>query len=242
MQAGNRGVAPRLGIVTGLASEAVVATALVGQDGFPARIVCAGASSERAAMLARELVEAGVGALMSFGIAGALDPQLRSGNLLLADEVLREDAGDPSVYLCDIGWCESLGAALAEARLPCHGGLLISSARLWRDAKDKASVFEITGGRAVDMESGAVAAVAAEAGLPFLAVRAIADRASDDLPALAQHAVKPNGMPAVGRTLAAMLKNPAQIPGTLRLARRSAQALASLRRLEPVRDELLGGF
>ena len=80
------------------------------------------------------------------------------------------------------------------------------------------------------------------AGLPFLAVRAIADRASDDLPALAQHAVKPNGMPAVGRTLAAMLKNPAQIPGTLRLARRSAQALASLRRLEPVRDELLGGF
>src|SRR3546814_12171681 len=77
------------------------------------------------------------------------------------------------------------------------------------------------------MESGAVATVAAEAGLPFLAVRAVADRADDALPALVEHAVKPDGMPAVGRTLAAMLKNPTQIPATLRLARRSTLALAS---------------
>src|SRR3546814_16785841 len=87
------------------------------------------------------------------------------------------------------------------------------------------------------MEAGAVATVAAEAGLPFLAVRAVADRADDALPALVEHAVKPDGMPAVGRTLAAMLKNPTQIPATLRLARRSNLALASLRRLDPLKDE-----
>src|SRR3546814_15928826 len=92
------------------------------------------------------------------------------------------------------------------------------------------------------MESGAVATVAAEAGLPFLAVRAVADRADDALPALVEHAVKPDGMPAVGRTLAAMLKNPTQIPATHRLARRSNLVLASLRRLEPMKDALFGGF
>src|SRR3546814_11469473 len=92
------------------------------------------------------------------------------------------------------------------------------------------------------MESGAVATVAAEAGLPFLAVRAVADRADDALPALVEHAVKPDGMPAVGRTLAAMLKNPTQIPATLRLARRTNLALARLRRIDPLKDAIFGGF
>lgn len=234
--------APRLGIVTGLASEAVVATALVGQDGFPARIVCAGASSERAAVLARELVDVGVEALLSFGIAGALDPRLESGALVIADEVFVDDADDASIYPCHPAWQEALRAALAEVQLPCRCGRLLGSRRLWPDARDKEAIFELTDCLAVDMESGAVAAVSVEAGLPFLAVRAVADLASDNLPALVQHAVKPDGMPAVGRTLAAMLKSPAQIPGTLRLARRSTQALASLRRLDLVRDELLGGF
>src|SRR5690606_30300646 len=50
----SEGAIPRLGIITGLASEAVVATALIGDNGFPARIVCAGASNERAAALAQE--------------------------------------------------------------------------------------------------------------------------------------------------------------------------------------------
>lgn len=230
---------PRLGIVTGLASEAVVATALIGDDACPARVLCAGASSRRAAVQARQLVDLGVEALLSFGLAGALDPALGSGDVVIARQV-RSDAGD--LYPCDAGWQEALHAALVETRTPCRRGAILGSARLWRRPADKRSLFAATGCLAVDMESGAVAAIAAGAGLPFLAVRAVADRAEDALPPLVEHAVKPDGMPAVGRTLAAMLKSPAQIPATLRLARRSERALASLRRLEPVRDELLGGF
>ena len=230
---------PRLGIVTGLASEAVVAMALIGEDAFPARVVCAGASSARAAVLSRQLVDLGVEALLSFGLAGALDPALASGDLVVARQV-RSDDGDS--YPCDPGWQEALHAALVETGAPCRRGAILGSTRLWRQPADKRSLFAATGCAAVDMESGAVAAIAAEAALPFLAVRAVADRAGDALPALVEHAVKPDGMPAVGRTLAAMLKSPTQIPATLRLARRSEQALASLRRLEPVRDALFGGF
>src|SRR3546814_17456601 len=86
------------------------------------------------------------------------------------------------------------------------------------------------------MESGAVATVAAEAGLPFLAVRAVADRADDALPALVEHAVKPDGMPAVGRTLAAIMKHPTQIPAYLRLTPHRNLAPASLRRLDPLKN------
>src|SRR3546814_19569155 len=91
------------------------------------------------------------------------------------------------------------------------------------------------------MESGAVATVAAEAGLPFLAVRAVADRADDALPALVEHAVKPDGMPAVGRTLAAMLKNPTPIPATLRLARRSHPPPPRPGPHDPLKEALLAG-
>ena len=230
---------PRVGVVTGLASEAVVATALAGDDDFPVRVACAGASSARAAVLARQLVDAGVNALLSFGVAGALDPKLRSGDLVVATEVLIDDA---DLYPCDATWQEALHAALVETRLPFRRGMILGSKRLWRDAKDKEAIFEITGCLAVDMESGAVGAIAAEAGLPFLAVRAVADRARDALPALVEDAVLPDGRAAVGRTLAALIRHPSQLPATLRLARQSSQALARLRRLEAVKDALFGGF
>src|SRR3546814_8387074 len=71
------------------------------------------------------------------------------------------------------------------------------------------------------MESGSVAAVAVEAGLPFLAVRAVADRAQDTLPGLVEKAVKPDGMPAVTRKIGALLLHPWQLSATLRLARQS---------------------
>jgi adenosylhomocysteine nucleosidase len=232
-------VGPRVGIVTGLASEAVVATALLGEDELPLRIVCAGASSERAASLARQLVDAGITALLSFGIAGALDPRLESGELIVAKDVLTDDENR---YACDRDWQEALRGALAEVQLPCREGTILGSQRLWRQPDDKSALFQTTGCLAVDMESGAVGAVAAQAGLPFLAVRAVADRAGDALPLLVEKAVKADGMPAIGRAVAALLRHPSDLPATLRLARQSERALARLRRLEAVKDVLFGGF
>lgn len=226
-------------MVTGLASEAVVATTLAGDDDFPVRVVCAGASAARAAVLARRLVDAGVNALVSFGIAGALDPRLRSGELIVAKEVLTEGA---ERYTCDRDWQEAVRSALAELQQPCRRGPILGSSRLWREPGDKAAVFGSTGCLAVDMESGAVGAIAAEAGLPFLALRAVADRAQDALPALVENAVKPDGLPAIGRSVAALIRHPSQLPAMLRLARQSERALARLRRLEAVKDALFGGF
>ncbi len=231
-----------LGVVTGLASEAVVANALLGGSEAPVAIACAGASAERARQRAQQLVEGGVAALMSFGIAGAVDPALQNGDLIVADAVLLDEVGNGDSFPCDRAWRNALSAALDKAQVPHRGGLLIGSHRLWRDPKDKDAVFEITGAAAVDMESAAVAAVAAQAGLPFLAVRAVADTARDSLPALAENAVKPDGMPAVGRAVAGLVRRPWELPAVLRLARQSAAALARLRQLEAVKEALLGGF
>ncbi len=217
----------------------VVAAAMLDDNDPPVRVVCAGASAARAAVLTRQMVDQGIEALLSFGIAGATDAQLDSGDLLVAREVTDDEL---VLYPCEARWQEALCAALSAAQLPFHRGRLLGSRRLWRTPGDKDAIAARTESLAVDMESGAVAAIAAEEGLPFLAVRAIADRAQDSLPALVERAVKPNGRPAIGRAIAALARRPSEIPATLRLARQSELALARLRMLETVKGALFGGF
>jgi hopanoid-associated phosphorylase len=220
-------------VVTGLASEAAVASAMFEKAGSRVRVVCAGASSERAARLARQLVAEGAEALLSFGIAGAVAPDLESGDLVIAQEVLTDYA---DLFPCDARWQQRLCAALDKAPLTFRQGVLLGSHRLWGGVGDKEAIFAVSGSLAVDMESGPVGAVAREAGLPFLAVRAVADRAADRLPAFVETAVKPDGSPNVARALAGLARRPGDIPATLRLARRTSLALASLRRLEAVKE------
>jgi len=229
----------KIGVVTGLASEAVVANALLGNSEAPVVIACAGASTDRAAARARQLVESGVEALLSFGIAGALSPDPVCGDLVIADSVR---GADGSTYRCDSAWCGALGAELDSNVLPHRVGSLLASPRTLLHAADKQQAYRESGCLAVDMESGAVAAVAAEAALPFLAVRAIADTARDDLPALVENAVRPDGMPAIGRAVAGLIRRPWELRAVLRLARQSELALARLRMLESVKSALFGGF
>ena len=64
-----------------------------------------------------------------------------------------------------------------------RSGRLLTSARSVGSVEDKAALFERTGAVAVDMESAAIAEVAEQHGLPFLAVRVVVDSAGDVLPA-----------------------------------------------------------
>jgi len=95
---------------------------------------------------------------------------------------------------------------------------------------------------AVDMESHAVAAVAERAGLPFLALRAIADTAGDALPPLAARAVTPEGKADWQAALSGLARRPGDLPSMLRLAGRTRRALASLESVSRDVEELFGGF
>jgi nucleoside phosphorylase len=80
---------PRLGIVCGMAAEAR-ALGRWARDPRVAVAISAG-RPDRAETEARCLVEAGVGTLLSWGIAGALDPALGPGALIVPDEVIGPD-------------------------------------------------------------------------------------------------------------------------------------------------------
>ncbi len=225
--------------MTGLTSEAAVISQIVAEADTQVQVVCAGASSQRARRLSEQLVAEGVQALLSFGIAGGLSPDLDCGELIVAESL--QGTGGIN-YPTDATWRAALTATLTEVTLPYRQGVLLDSPRTLREAADKQAAYRDSACLAVDMESGAVAAVAAEAGLPFLAVRAVADCATDRLPDFVASAVKPDGKPAIGRVLAALARHPGDLPATLRLARQTELALARLRMLDSVREVLLGRF
>ncbi len=94
---------------------------------------------------------------------------------------------------------------------------------------DKEIAFRQSAAAAVDLESFAVARVAARHGLPFLAVRAIADTALDSLPRSLMVAAAATTDVNMGRLLGALVRAPADLPGTIRLARRYAVASRALK-------------
>src|ERR1700719_3482130 len=130
-----------------------------------------------AALRARNLVDAGAGALMSFGLAGGLDPLLGAGTVVLPSEVVLRGGAR---FLTSTAWREQIERAIGRQR-PVAGGVLLTSPQPIDAVADKAAAFPETGAAAGDMESAGVAEVAAAHGLPFIAVRVIVDTAADVL-------------------------------------------------------------
>ncbi len=161
-------------------------------------------------------------AVLSFGIAGGLAPDVARGAVILASALWEEG----EVWAVDAPWL-----ALLSALLPARPGLLAASGTLLENAAAKASLHARSGALAVDMESGAAARFAAARGLPFAALRAVADGPGEALPRAAAVGLNPDGSPAPGRVLAALLRRPRELPALLRLARASAAAHAALARV-----------
>ena len=234
----------RPGIVTGLAVEARLlkkARKRLGATpgGEQPTVLCAGASSRRAAACAERLLHGGTGWLVSFGVAGGLDPALAPGTLLLPRTV-RSERGrlvetDDARRRVLAGRARAAGLTVADG--PLYGG----SAPIGT-ATGKAALHRALGCVAVDMESHAVAAVAAKAGRPLLVVRAVADPADRPLPDFLDGAVNEAGNSRLAPVLKQLARQPGSIGLLLRLRGDLRRALASLRKLLEVGgDILLGG-
>jgi adenosylhomocysteine nucleosidase len=195
--------------------------------GLDVEIACSGGSSERARSEAERLVAEGAAALVSFGLAGGLAPGLRPGDLLLPHLVRSTGSASWSV---DPVWREQVQARLAAGGVRAQAGAVAGSDRILATAADKRMLFEATGALAVDMESHAVAAIARDAGVPFLVLRALADPFDQTVPQVAREALRPDGRIRIRATYGGLLRQPGQLIELFSLARQSALALGALRR------------
>jgi adenosylhomocysteine nucleosidase len=186
-------------------------------------LAVSGIGSDAAERAAHALIDAGATALVSWGMAGGLDPTLRAGTVFLPSEVLCSDGRQLSTARA---WRERLGVALAPQR-PIVSGKLFTCAHMIASVADKAQAFFSTGALAVDMESAAIAAIAGRHELPFIAVRVIIDTADDALPRAIVAATR-SGRLRIWRLIACLARAPGQLPALLRIALRYRVATLSL--------------
>ncbi len=199
-----------IGIVTGLTAEAALAA--------PLGIARAGGGTPRgAAHAAEQLVREGATALISFGLAGGLNPALPPGTLVVPASVITPSR----TYPTDPALCARLGGP----RHTLFAGVILAVTKA-----EKSSLHEAFQADAIDLESGAVAAVAAAHNLPFAVLRAICDSSETSLAPAPVTALSATGAIAPLRVAASLLAHPGQISALIRLARDAAAARRALAR------------
>jgi len=202
-------------VVTGMEFEARIAR----RAGLRA-IVVGGRPEQRVAAIERALAEGATG-LISFGIAGGLDPLLASGAILVP-EAVRIDSGEE--FPVDPEWRRRLLSGIPHA----VSGIVLGAGAIVAGVNEKKSLYDRTNAVAVDLESGAVASAASRAGVPFVVVRAIADSAHRDLPHVALVGLDSEGRAAVGTVCGLLARKPRQIPALVRLTLETRRALSAI--------------
>lgn len=195
---------------------------LCGSDDYCIRL--SGPGAERAARCARELADASCEVLVSWGVAGALDAALGSGDLVVSTETVSSDgtrlAFDPAPVARLIERID--GSQLRR-------GAVLSLRSAATTARVKRELARRLDAAAVDQESAAIASVARASGVGFLALRVIVDPADFDLPPAALVGIDAAGRPRPLATASAVLRDPRQIPALLRLALHFHRAMATQR-------------
>jgi len=223
--------------VTCLAFEARIAA------GLGVRVFCA---SERPDLLARiEAAAAGsCCGIVSFGVAGGLDPALRPGDQVVARSIVTDEAR----YNADEAWTRALLAALPGS---LHGDISGADAPIPHPT-DKLALRRAHRTVAVDTESHLAAAVAARRGIPFAAVRVVLDPAHRLLPPAALVPLRRDGRADVRAVFGSVRRDLGQASNFLRIVadaslawstlargrRRLGHALAFPRTAAPQREEI----
>jgi len=165
--------------------------------------------------------------IISWGVAGGLEPSLRPGTVLLPTTVLR--AGGTRLPT-DAALRDRLARALAP-HVAIEAGELLSVDDVLATPRAKADA-RLTGAVAVDMESAAIGAVAVRAGRPFAVLRVVLDGARDRLPAISGLVGADGRLDAVA--VARALVRPRQWAPFCRSARRYGTARSVLSRCAAV--------
>lgn len=164
----------------------------------------------------------GVSALLFTGVAGGLAPGVQVGDVVVGTQFLQHDldaspifprwevpGGGISRLSADAGLAALLQGAARQSQPQrrCHAGLIVSGDRFVSSAAESVRLCaDLPDALAVDMESAAVAQVAADHGTPLAVLRSISDRADDaahlDFPRFLAEVAAPLAAAVVLRALA----------------------------------------
>jgi len=191
-------------------------------------LVCRSGIGERVKGAMRAVLERyEASSVISAGVAGALDPDLRAGDLLLCETVVSGPDPQAPAVLSDARLLEAAASAAARAGLRARRGRSLTVDEIVGDLAAKAGLRLTTGAEIVEMESYRAGRIAGEKGLPFLAARVVLDEAADPLPEL-PGVIRPDGTQRLWAVPPYLLTHPHHLPLLVRLARSQRRALEAL--------------
>jgi adenosylhomocysteine nucleosidase len=170
--------------------------------------------------------------LISFGLAGGLSPDLRTGTCVVGSTIVSET----TQIATDRNWSRALLQLIPDA---VHGAI-VGAATVVSHPEAKRNLHSRTGALAIDNESHVVARVAAARGLPMAAVRVIMDPATRELPRIALAAVRPNGTIDLATLIRSMTSEPGELLILLRTALDALIGFAALLRCRQLLGSGLG--
>jgi adenosylhomocysteine nucleosidase len=182
-------------------------------------VVVAGSDNSTLVPKIEAAINRGGRALLSFGICGALSPELAIGAVVVGTGVVCQSER----WRADEPWTNTLANTCGAA-----SGFVAGSDIVLLTEELKAALHQQTGAIAADMESHIVARVATERGLPFAVLRAVSDDARTALPPAAAFGLNKDGQVDYSAVLLSLLDDPSQFRALIRTARDTSTALKTL--------------
>jgi adenosylhomocysteine nucleosidase len=207
---------PRVVAVCGLAWEARIAA------GAGVHAIAGGVNAERLRATLELEVACGASAIMSFGIAGGLVSNLKSGAWLVGRAVVTTKER----WVCNDAWTEVIAARLPSAYVADLAGVDSPAAT----PHAKRALHDATQAVAVDTESHIAARIAAAHGLPFAVFRVVVDPLGRRLPAAVAAALGHKGTINRAAVVRSLVRAPADLPLLMRTAIDARVALRALSR------------
>lgn len=195
-------------------------------------LCCSGAGPDNAKIASEKLLAQGAKRLISWGCAAALKDNLKPGDLILASELIAESG---IIYHCAPQWQRQINTLLGK-NLSIKLTSLAESSKLVTTQAQKQALQQQTGAAIVDMESTAVAKIATEKQIPFVAIRAVADSLQMDLPDAIAIALNASGDIQLTKLPLYLLTHPTEITSLIRLGK---SFVAAKKTLSVVAEQLI---
>lgn len=151
-------------------------------------LVQTGMGKERAESATKSVLEHyPVTAIISVGVAGGLNPELKIGAVILCSTlyyVNGSDQKDPKAepYASDANLISLASEGPEDIKANCYIGSSVTVLRLESNPQKQQELVETLNADVVEMESYWIARIASVRGIPFIAIRAISDRGNDVQP------------------------------------------------------------
>jgi adenosylhomocysteine nucleosidase len=191
-------------------------------------VVLTGVGPKQAALAASRALPAERDSLkfcISSGVAGALRPEYKVGQVLAAGSVTVEFRRSPAERVLEssaplVSFAAELGATPVERFFTAEQVVLRAEEKhyLGREAD------------AVDMESFEILRKCAECGIPAAAIRAVSDTVDEEFPFDMNRILDDRGHVSLPLVVGQVVLHPRSLPGLLNLGQRSRRAAESLTR------------